>query len=121
MSKYIALIIFQAMLAIVFCATALEEYVFLSTCSFFSTCATVEAYNMYLYSKGKESKLRIIKFNPVKEVNYLCQSIIASTLCCFGFLIYSIAKSNWSVVMLIVGIAFIFNVLSYIIASAIKR
>lgn len=121
MSKYIVLIIIQAMLAIAFCVTALEKYVFLSTCSFFSTCSTVEAYNMYLYSKGKESKLRIIKFNPVKEANYLCQSIIVSTLCCFGFLVYSIVKSNWSVVMIVVGIAFLFDVLSYIIANAIKK
>jgi len=121
MNKCIILILIQAMLAITFCLTALEENVFLSACSFFSACAAVEAHNMYLYSKGKESMLRIIKSNPVKEANYLCQSIIASALCCFVFLIYNIAKSNWDLVMLIAGIAILFDVVSYVIASAIKR
>ena len=121
MNKCIILILIQAMLAITFCLTALEENVFLSACSFFSACAAVEAHNMYLYSKGKESMLSIIKSNPVKEANYLCQSIIVSALCCFVFLIYNIAKSNWDLVMLIAGIAILFDVVSYVIASAIKR
>ena len=121
MNKCIILILIQAMLAITFCLTALEENVFLSACPFFSACAAVEAHNMYLYSKGKESMLRIIKSNPVKEANYLCQSIIASALCFFVFLIYNIAKSNWDLVMLIAGIAILFDVVSYVIASAIKR
>ena len=121
MNKCIILILIQAMLAITFCLTSLEENVFLSACSFFSACAAVEAHNMYLYSKGKESMLSIIKSNPVKEANYLCQSIIVSALCCFVFFIYNIAKSNWDLVMLIAGIAILFDVVSYVIASAIKR
>ena len=121
MNKYIILIAIQVMLAMVFCVTALEGNGFLSACSFFSACAAVEAHNLYLYSKGKESRLRIMKSDPIKEENYLCQSIIVSALCCFGFLIYSIAKSSGGVVMLIAGIAIFFDVVSYVIVRTIKK